>query len=254
MLLIDAYNVLHVTGVLPPHLAGLEVDGLAALIDSSRYARRRTLLVCDGTGGSAGASIKRAVRQAAADRGDDQEGIRVLYAGPGAEADALIESLLRRYAGKSTLVVSADRRVLKAARAARARSLTSEKFLHQLALDAAASRGRGTAAAAKPDAPLPPRQARDWARQMGIGPDDPIWAIGASAVPTPRSRADAPDPARPPERSTHGEQQPSGPAPPGVDPLILEALKEWPGRFQLDDLDMTKWLAGDLDAPQRETD
>lgn len=262
MLLIDAYNVLHVTGVLPPHLAGLEVDGLAALVDSSRYGRRRILIVCDGTGGAAGSSIKRAVRQAARDRGEADDHLRVLYAGPGGEADALIETLLTRYAGKTTLVVSSDRRVLKAARAARARSLTSEKFLQQLAADDAARPGGRAGPGVKPQTPVPARQARDWARQMGIDPDDPLWSIETSSVETPRSRLDA-------KRSSTPEQQPPGHAPgrdaarrphgptSEIDPLILEAMKEWPGRVELDDLDMAKWLAGDVETPdrhQRETE
>ncbi len=278
MLLIDAYNVLHVTGVLPPDLAGIEVDGLAALIDSSRYARRRTLLVCDGTGGAAGASIKRAVRQASRDRveagpsGVDGGGedIRVLYAGPGQEADALIESLLKRYAGKSTLVVSGDRRVLKAAAGARARSLTSEKFLHQLVLDHAAGRGRGRsgrpggAGVGKPSGPVPSRQAREWARQMGIEPDDPLWTVPARGVETPRSRVDARTQDEPrvsgAERpGAGGQEPPAGGAPGrgadgggGIDPLILEAMKEWPGRIELDDLDMARWLAEDAGPIERE--
>jgi hypothetical protein len=248
VLLIDAYNVLHVTGVLPPHLAGVEVDGLASLIDASRYARRRTLLVCDGTGGAAGASIKRAVRRAVRERGDSQERVRVLYAGPGAEADALIESLLGRYGGKTTLVVSSDRRVLKAARVARARSLTSEKFLRQLVADEGARPGGRAGPAGKPDGPVGPGQARDWARQMGIAPDDPVWSIVASEVPTPRSRVDAKRVDTPAQQP--GADRPSRPRP---DPLILEALKEWPGRLELDDLDMSKWLAGDVEVSSSRT-
>ncbi len=186
----------------------------------------------------------------------------MIYAGPGAEADALIESLLRRYSGKSSLVVSSDRRVLKAARAARARSLTSDKFLRQLVLDQ--STRRASVVPPKPDAPVSPGQVRDWARQMGIAPDDPLWSLPASSVPMPRSRAGgveppAPQPARPPsapERGPAPVQQPSArqaPQAPGrIDPLILEAMKEWPGRIELDDLDMSKWLTGDIQTPQRE--
>ena len=47
-LLVDACNVLHVTGVLPPHLAVGEPAELAALVLRSRYARDRVTLVCDG--------------------------------------------------------------------------------------------------------------------------------------------------------------------------------------------------------------
>ncbi|HMN97297.1 MAG TPA: NYN domain-containing protein [Phycisphaerales bacterium] len=47
-LIVDTYNVLHVTGVLPPALAGLDVDRLAVLIAQSRYRWETTWLVCDG--------------------------------------------------------------------------------------------------------------------------------------------------------------------------------------------------------------
>jgi len=47
--IVDAYNVLHTVGVLPPDLAGLGVREFHALLDSvSRYRRRTLTLVCDG--------------------------------------------------------------------------------------------------------------------------------------------------------------------------------------------------------------
>ena len=47
-LLVDTLNVLHVTGVLPPELAGPEPADLAAWIERSRYRRQKVSLVCDG--------------------------------------------------------------------------------------------------------------------------------------------------------------------------------------------------------------
>jgi hypothetical protein len=79
MLLIDAFNVLHVTGVLPPHLAGLDVQGLVRLIGISRYARRKLLLVCDGA----------PPRQHAA-RAAHSDDPRIIYAGTRLKADDLI--------------------------------------------------------------------------------------------------------------------------------------------------------------------
>jgi hypothetical protein len=52
MLIIDAFNVLHTQGVLPPDLADPGVPGLIRLIAASRYARRDLTIVCDGSGGS----------------------------------------------------------------------------------------------------------------------------------------------------------------------------------------------------------
>ncbi len=47
-LVVDAYNVLHVTGVLPPEIAGLDLNGLADLIEASGLAKDEVWIVCDG--------------------------------------------------------------------------------------------------------------------------------------------------------------------------------------------------------------
>ena len=47
-ILIDANNTLHVTGVLPAEIAGVDEAGLASLIARSRYGRDVVCLVCDG--------------------------------------------------------------------------------------------------------------------------------------------------------------------------------------------------------------
>ncbi len=138
MLLIDAYNVLLAPGVLPMHLAGLEVDGLVRLIGVSRYARTRVILACDGAGPRRGHHPGGGGRMAdAAGRaGDDRPGIEVVYAGPGGEADTLIEEMLERdSAARRWTVVSGDRRVQRAAASAGAQVLASTTFLKQLVLD-----------------------------------------------------------------------------------------------------------------------
>ncbi|MFW5653144.1 MAG: hypothetical protein ACOC0P_03785 [Planctomycetota bacterium] len=47
-LLIDVYNVLHTTGILPPDLAGIGLADLKRLIAISRYRSEQCRLVCDG--------------------------------------------------------------------------------------------------------------------------------------------------------------------------------------------------------------
>lgn len=47
-LIIDVYNVLHTTGILPPDLAGIGVTDLKRLIAISRYRNEPCRLVCDG--------------------------------------------------------------------------------------------------------------------------------------------------------------------------------------------------------------
>ncbi len=89
---------------------------------------------------------------------------------------------------------------------------------------------------------------------MGIDLDDPLWSIEGSVVQTPRSRADQrrQSGGSPEQRVPAGERPEGDPA--RIDPLILEAMKEWPGRLELDDLDMSKWLAGEMDVPEREAE
>src|SRR5690606_36987961 len=96
-LLIDAYNVLHVTGVLAPEHAGPDLADLADLISRSRWSHLTTRLVCDGAGlGTLDLPGK----------------IEAVFAGPGGDADSLIETLLQRdSAPRSVRVVSSDRRL-----------------------------------------------------------------------------------------------------------------------------------------------
>lgn len=144
MLLVDVSNVLHVTGVLPQHLAGLDVPGLARLIAASRYGKRRAVLVCDG-GGPAG--LRAAEPGAAVDGGSvsttntapsgkEIAGLDIVYAGANQEADDVIELLIARdTAPRRLLVVSTDRRLIRAANRRRAQRITSEAFLRHLAAD-----------------------------------------------------------------------------------------------------------------------
>jgi predicted RNA-binding protein with PIN domain len=158
MLLVDAYNVLHVTGVLPPELSGLEAPDLADLVAASRWGRHQAVLVCDGT-------KPKDVR--AAERGS----VRVTYAGGGVSADSAIARLLEESSHPRRItVVTNDREVQRAARRRGARVLASEAFLRQLALDAArAPRGRRAVSRRDPGA-LTERQVDAWLKYFGIGP------------------------------------------------------------------------------------
>jgi predicted RNA-binding protein with PIN domain len=161
MLLVDAYNVLHVTGVLPPELAGLEAADLAELVSASRWGRHQVQLVCDGTRPKDARPVPRG-------------GVRVTYAGGGASADAAIERLLEECSHPRRItVVSNDRQVQRAARRRGAKVLRSDDFLRPLATDAArAPRGRRAAPRRDPG-PLSARQVDAWLRYFGIDPTEP---------------------------------------------------------------------------------
>lgn len=159
MLLIDAFNVLHATGVLPEHLAGLELAGLAALVERSRHAGRPVTFVCDGVRPGAGHAGPSAARI-----GDAS----VLYAGGGREADAEIEKIIERSSFASRLlVVSSDNRIRKASRRRGAAWIRSESFLKQLAEDAERSRPDPLPSFVH-EIPLSPAEVGHWLEVFGL--------------------------------------------------------------------------------------
>ncbi|MEM1071786.1 MAG: NYN domain-containing protein [Planctomycetota bacterium] len=241
MILIDGYNVLHAEGagtLLPLDAA---IEDLAELIALSRYRRRRPTIVCDGAPPAARPGS--AWDRLAPDR------LRigptaVVYAGPGADADSLIEAMIDRcHAKKRLTVVSSDRRLIAAVRRVGGRSLSSAGFLRQLGSDADASKRVWRPPSFASQVPLARDQTRMWMRLFGFEPGDlprptersnhttpPIAEQHASPIPEPAVPAQAPEPDELPE------------APVQIDPLLVEALEEWRGRLSLDDLSMEPWI------------
>lgn len=131
-IVIDTYNVTETTGVLPPEIAGIDAEGLARLIATSRFRSEAVLLVCDGR-----------------PRGAARVG-RIVIEGSGQHrnADERIAEIVRGHsAPRSLTVVSSDREVARTARARGAATWTSAEFLGFLADDW----GRG-----RPKRPAPP--------------------------------------------------------------------------------------------------
>ena len=217
MLLVDAYNVLHTTGILPPEVAGIDIRGLAALVGSSRWRTSACRLICDGTGESGVGKI----RPDALPRG-----VSVDYAGPGRDADSLIERLIKEHtAPKRLLVVSSDRRLRSAARRRRCKWLSSEQFLAALAQDASTAGHRRHPSGSPPQSPVD-ADVENWLREFGFDPGRPTG---------PRSSPEPDPPATTPERPQ--------PAPPPIDDdLRREIAREWSGRVDPDDLDMERWI------------
>jgi hypothetical protein len=127
MLLVDVSNVLHTTGVLPPEIAGIDVDGLVRLLGISRYAKRRMVLACDGHPGRGRPAPSGASGHAT---------LEIVYAGTGRQADdVLIERMNASHHGKHATLVSSDRELISVATRRGLRSLTSASFLLQLSTD-----------------------------------------------------------------------------------------------------------------------
>ncbi len=157
-LIIDTYNVLHVEGVLPAHLAGLDVDGLARLIAASRFAADAVWLVCDG-------SSQRARRMGR---------VVIEPAGAGRSADDHIADWLASYsAPRRVTLVTSDRAVARRGRARGASCVSSEEFLAMLVADEPKAGARAKArrvAEADPRraVPLSDREVAGWMRLFGI--------------------------------------------------------------------------------------
>ena len=132
-LLIDGYNLLHVTGLVGRAGSGLQgsrnalLRFLAAAIDPSEL--KETTIVFDATEAPPG--LPRVVTH---------EGMTVRYASDYPDADALLEELIAaHHVPRSLTVVSSDHRVQRAARRRRAPFVDSDVWFTEVAR----RRGRG---------------------------------------------------------------------------------------------------------------
>ena len=163
-LLIDGYNLLHVTGVFantvgPKSLERLHarfLDHLASLL--GREQSERTTVVFDAKG-----------RRAVGRRTMHHAGIAVLYAARHESADSYIVELLQaHHAPRQILVVSSDRAVQRAARRRRAKTVDSTTWYADLRRP---RHGDSVVVAATPangsDAGLSQQEAAWWLSQFG---------------------------------------------------------------------------------------
>ncbi|MBC8114922.1 MAG: NYN domain-containing protein [Candidatus Saccharimonas sp.] len=166
-LIIDGYNLLHAAGLARANYAQGDLQRqrhqlLVRLTGSlSTEERQRCTVVFDAIDAPVGL-----------DREYQHEGIAVLFAEPGHEADELIEQLVARHsAARNLIVVSSDHRLQRAARGRRAASLDSEAFLARLsrrgeAIQTTSRSGEVSDGAAKPSQASDPDVAY-WLREFG---------------------------------------------------------------------------------------
>jgi YacP-like NYN domain len=259
MLLIDTFNVLHAAPSAHPGLAGLSIEGLAGLISQSRYAGHACLLIIDGTGGgiaSTGALNLPSGFPASGSGPHAFVGVRCMFAGPGKDADALIEHLLddleHRQVAHRALVVSSDRRVIAAAVGVRAGSLTSIDFLRELISDAerqAAKRAARTgnkptfaAGDVGPGGGLNQDETAAWLKAFGYAApaewnpsQPPILPIveDSEPRPTPRLSPRTGDSSKKPANPQKPQAIPPGPL---LDDQAVKDLEAWAANLNLDDL------------------
>ncbi|HWB20463.1 MAG TPA: NYN domain-containing protein [Phycisphaerales bacterium] len=140
-IILDANNILHVTGVLPPEIAGPDIPELIDLILVSRYKHQHITLFCDGSGPrhsrtGQGATSRNSRRSHSAAEHATPDTVSIVHSGPKRSADDLIiEAIEKSTAPTRLTVVSSDHQILAAARRRRCPTLTSELFLSHLAHD-----------------------------------------------------------------------------------------------------------------------
>lgn len=158
-LIVDAYNAMHVWRNAPLEEDGRDVEAMARRILLTRWAGEACTVVCDGTppGGSDGRHTF------------NIEGVKVVYAGAGKDADTLIEHLIARdSAAKRLTVVSSDHRIRKAAGRRGATALTSEKFVTLMEADAASGGGKRVGADGASEGALEGREVNEWMEAFGF--------------------------------------------------------------------------------------
>ncbi|MSR29287.1 MAG: hypothetical protein EXS03_06920 [Phycisphaerales bacterium] len=169
-ILVDANNALHVTGVLPPDIAGVDEAGLAALVNGSRYASDVVCFVCDG-----------------APRGRPTVAtgaVQFVYSGARLSADAVIGRLVDACTAPASMtVVTNDRAVARHAARRKCKGLSADEFLAALARDYESRLGGSSyRRLSRPKfAALSSAQVEAWKAYFGLADPASLERLAASA-------------------------------------------------------------------------
>jgi hypothetical protein len=215
-ILIDGYNLLHASGILPRGVG-------PGTLERARSALLNFLVESLEAAELAKAVVVFDAREAPAGRPRQvtHRGLRVHFAPNPGDADALIEQLiLEDHSPRKLVVVSSDHRLQRAARRRRAQAVDSDRWYAEVVQR---RMGRQQAAAdepAKPAGPLSDGEVARWLSRFGMAPveergaDEPV-----------STQADA----EPPDTDATGKEPPSrgnlaNPFPPGYGEDLLEDL------------------------------
>jgi predicted RNA-binding protein with PIN domain len=166
-ILIDGYNLMHAAGLMPRRLG-----------PGTLGRRRRTLINLLANRLSpehvASTTVVFDARNAPSDAepATVEKGITIRYAVEQAEADDLIEDLIRHdSAPRALVVVSGDRRIQRAARRRGARAMNGEEFRTLLeALPCQPSESASPPVTSdKPQRELSTTEVADWLQEFGLG-------------------------------------------------------------------------------------
>lgn len=219
-LLIDGYNLLYASGILGRGIGpgGLERSRAALLnflVESLDPADvQHTIVVFDAPAKARSGPHTYAHR-----------GLTVHFSSGHADADELIEQLIRRDTTPRRLtVVSSDHRLQRAAKRRRARAIDSDKWFAAV-VRARVDRRHAAPPATKPSAPLDEFQVRYWLRQFGAETSEETGSTpgGAAAGPTNEShRAKMPATSADEVDSGGAPADPYHPFPPGYGEDVAE--------------------------------
>jgi predicted RNA-binding protein with PIN domain len=215
-LLIDGYNLLHVSGVFGTGTALTELhrsrEALLAFLASSLEPadRKKTTIVFDAAGAPPGLPDTFSF-----------EGILVRFAREPGNADAMLEALIEIDKSPRTLVVvSGDHRVQRAARRRRAKPIDSDRWWADLCAE---RRRRGADSPKLPQKPttvnLTESEVDYWVRQFADAPPEEIFPASKSPKKSDTKRRSN---SRPSKRPTDTAADLDNPFPPGYGEDLLE--------------------------------
>ncbi len=172
-LIIDTWNVLHQTGILPPENAGIGIKGLCNLIKKSRFHGCQLTLICDGTNVSEAVSAPH---------------ISCLFTGPHKSADdEIVERVKASSGARDLLVITSDYAIIKEVKAAGAQCMKSQHFLTLLVEDSRLPEAKRTERPAR----LSSKHANDWKTIFDID-DSLLETIGEPELPEHLTRSTPP--------------------------------------------------------------
>jgi len=193
-LLIDTWNVLHQSGVLPAESAGIGISGLNRLIQQSRWRGEKITLVCDGTPSESAASGPR---------------VQTIFTGSTRSADdEIMASVASSSSPRSILVITSDREIISSIRKRGAQQMGSSAFLQALVEDSHIPKSKKVH---RPSG-LSPKLAQEWKEHFGVD-DGTLEELQNTALPEVKHEDSAPDQKpKPKKERTDNRDEPDLPA------------------------------------------
>lgn len=176
MILIDGYNLLHVTGLSGPEINRTVIS--AGALERARNALLNFLAVCldESERQQTTVAFDSSNAPAGLPRELQHRGITVKFATGYESADELLEELIREAAvPRRMTVVSSDHRVQRAAKRRRARAVDSDVWYAEIREPRGSTEQPRPASVSKPTLPLSEAEVAAWLEEFGdVRLDEPV--------------------------------------------------------------------------------